>query len=313
MRYFFILLFGLSPSTPILSQEGVNFYEKQRKKFPEDTFRQINDSIDLNLYRYGQRIREAKAIIQRAESIDLDPVSRESTFPLFEKENPEYLIQQTELLGNDFERVEPFEILSQNKESEIEQENLELNEFRSSKARSGLYVLPLLGIQFPQTVDWHSVSGKVPLEQGSGIAIGLIAGLQIKNLFFEVDSSFLQNRINGFKNSASFQPNPFDNGDVETFNFIANAGVKFPVGKRADFDIGAGIGLARQNFSMNLAGVGISDDRASLAMQIMIGMEYNITQNFLSGLEYKSIWISKMNDFSKRNIQLIQIFGGYSF
>ena len=52
------------------------------RRFPKESFRYINQSIDRNLMRYGNRIRETRAIINRAESINLIPYNKSFNLPL---------------------------------------------------------------------------------------------------------------------------------------------------------------------------------------------------------------------------------------
>ena len=288
------------------------------RRFPKESFRYINQSIDRNLMRYGNRVRETKAIINRAESINLIPYNKSFNLPLPYEEKIDLDLPEPEVFFTDPEQPEPVQV-EEFKPMLPPQETKVLEEFRSVKARSGLYLLPTLGIQFPQSVDLNAPFGVIGLQNDTGFVVGLTFGKKWEKFFLELELSYLQNHIAGFEDAKSYPSTfLFKKGNIDTFKIFANGGTRIPIGDKASFDIGGGVGLAMQNIYLNYDFFGLGDERqenrkSCFAIQALAGFKYEVTERFLFGLDYKSIWISEMNDFSKRNIQMIELIGGYSF
>ena len=288
------------------------------RRFPKESFRYINQSIDRNLMRYGNRIRETRAIINRAESINLIPYKKSFNLPLPYEEKIDLDLRKPEVFFAEPEKPEPVQVEEAKPKLELPEEGQILEEFRSVKARSGLYILPTLGIQFPQSVDLNAAPfGVMGLQNDTGFAVGLTLGKKWEKFFLELDLSYLQNHVAGVEDAKSYPLNfLFDQGDINTFKIFINGGGRIPVGDRASFDLGGGVGLANQNISISydfLIPFSHENTKSCFAIQALAGFKYEVTERFLFGLDYKSIWISEMNDFSKRNIQMIELIGGYSF
>ena len=287
------------------------------RRFPKESFRYINQSIDRNLMRYGNRIRETRAIINRAESINLIPYNKSFNLPLPYEEKINLDLRKPEVFFAEPKEPEPVQIDEVKPKLELQQESQVLEEFRSVKARSGLYILPTLGIQFPQSVDLNAPFGVIGLQNDTGFAVGLTFGKKWEKFFLELDLSYLQNHIAGFEDAKSYPSTfLFDQGDINTFKIFINGGGRITIGDRASFDLGGGVGLANQNICLNYDFVipfQQENTKSCFAIQALAGFKYEVTERFLFGLDYKSIWISEMNDFSKRNIHMIELIGGYSF
>ena len=171
----------------------------------------------------------------------------------------------------------------------------------------GFYILPFIGIQTTNDLEWSSVGGVFDIEESEGVSAGLRLGYDWRNFFADFQLSYFQNDMKSINIPLDFS------GETE------GMGIHISVGGRVHFNeyiagvLGAGIGGLDQDISFQLAGLAMEESDFLFSCQIFAGLELRPIDYLVIGLRYRWMGVEEMEIFSARNHHLAELAVGYVF
>ena len=179
---------------------------------------------------------------------------------------------------------------------------------RTSPVKVGFYVLPFVALQGSSDFGWNSFAGEITVEQKLGFSSGWRMGHKWRNFFLDADFSFFRNEFRGLTDvSLEFS------GEAEGYGLMVNFGGCFDLGDSSTIFLGAGTGPFSQEFEFKLMRQGVDEEKSILAYQLFAGLNLHPTDHMIVGLRYRWMNLAKMNDFSGRELHLLELGLGYIF
>ena len=339
LNFPFPLITGCIFLTSLNAQIGEDSIERSIRNYPAISFDQINKSIDQSLNSYGERIRRIQNRMnqndfpQYSDNLDTEyprqlrvPLRNTSAIETYNsldkgergnyRKQPEQPNSYAPLhqsptrqsyLPADIERNSDALYLSQTNNSLAKPPSpLPV----TSRAKMGIYLLPFVGMQIPETFDWN-----VGLQQKLGMGGGFRIGQKWEYFFIEADFWHFRNKFDGFDGEVLLAPNnPFESGSVTGLGGFLNLGANIPMGEKYGFGIGAGLGYGIQKIKLDLFNEPqISEEDELLSYQLLAEFYHEVTKSFRWGLRYRWIQIDEMELFSERTLHSFEISGGFLF
>ena len=94
---------------------------------------------------------------------------------------------------------------------------------------------------------------------------------------------------------------------------MVNFGGCFDLGDSSTIFLGAGTGPFSQEFEFKLMRQGVDEEKSILAYQLFAGLNLHPNDHMIVGLRYRWMNLAKMNDFSGRELHLLELGLGYIF
>ena len=337
LNFVFPLITGCFFLTSLGAQIGEDSIERSIRNYPAISFDQINKSIDQSLNTYGERIRRLQNRMnqndfpQYSDKLDTEyPI--ELRVPL--KNTPAietYNSLDKGERGTYKKQIGQYNSYSPLYQSPTGQSYLSTDTGRipettyplqtnntlakaptalpiASRAKMGIYFLPFIGMQIPETFDWN-----VGLQQKLGMGGGFRIGKRWKNFFMEADFGHYRNKFDGFEGEVLYTTNPFESGSVTGLGGFLNLGTNIPMGKKYGFGLGAGVGYGMQKIQLDLGGLAVSEKDELFNYQLLAEFYHEVTSRFMWGLRYRWIQIDEMETFSERSLHSFEISGGFHF
>ena len=341
LNFVFPLITGCFFLTSLGAQIGEDSIERSIRNYPAISFDQINKSIDQSLNTYGERIRRLQnRMIQNDFPQYSDKLDTEYPIELRVPLRNTPAIETYNSLdkgerGTYKKQIGQYNSYSPLYQSPTGQSYLSTDTGRmpettyplqtdntlakppialpvASRAKMGIYFLPFIGMQIPETFDWtpNIAHG---LQQKLGMGGGFRIGKRWKNFFMEADFGHYRNKFDGFEGEVLYTTNPFESGSVTGLGGFLNLGTNIPMGKKYGFGLGAGVGYGMQKIQLDLGGLAVSEKDELFNYQLLAEFYHEVTSRFMWGLRYRWIQIDEMETFSERSLHSFEISGGFHF
>ena len=176
--------------------------------------------------------------------------------------------------------------------------------------RVGFYVLPFIGFQSSQELEWKSVGGNFEIEEKNGVSWGVRVGHDWKYAFTDIQFSGFKNTLEDVDvglSSLDFT------GDSSGFGGYLSGGVRYDFNRFLSGCIGGGGGFIQHNISMSLMGIPVNDEEFLFSYHFFTGFELRPVEHFLMSLRYRWSKIGTMNLFSSKQIHAAELSLGYVF
>ena len=152
------------------------------------------------------------------------------------------------------------------------------------------------------------------LKENVGWSAGLRGGYQWDYFYLEERISF--NR-SSFKDTAITGGPPgqlIKNAEAKGLSFHQSFGFKVPIGQSFALNLGAGVGMTKQEAKVVLSSIGekTSDDWI-FSYDALLGFEIQLNEDFLVGANYRWMHIDKLDEFSERDLHLLELSLGVKF
>jgi opacity protein-like surface antigen len=171
----------------------------------------------------------------------------------------------------------------------------------------GFYILPFIGIQTTNDLEWSSVGGVFDIEESEGMSAGLRLGYNWRNFFADFQLSYFQNDMKSINIPLDFS------GETEGMGVHISVGGHFHFNEYIAGVLGAGIGGLDQDISFQLAGLVVEESDFLFSYQIFAGFELRPIDYLVIGLRYRWMGLEEMEMFSARNHHLAEVAVGYVF
>jgi opacity protein-like surface antigen len=148
------------------------------------------------------------------------------------------------------------------------------------------------------------------VEESLGGGASLRAGWMWDNFFADFHFTYARSDLESIELGGL---NPSFSGDTEFFGFHLTGGGKVDLLDDLKLPFGFGVGGGRQEISMTLDGVPISESDFVLTHHLFAGLEYFATEHLLFGMRYRLVNLGEMNIFSKRALQMLEFSCGYQY
>ena len=176
--------------------------------------------------------------------------------------------------------------------------------------RLGFYVLPFIGFQSSQELEWKSVGGNFEIEEKNGVSWGLRVGHDWKYAFTDF-------QLSGFNNSFEEMDIGFPgvefSGESSGFGGMISGGLRYDFTRFLSASLGGGFGFVQQELSMSIMGIPVEDEDFMFTYHFFSGLELRPFEHFLIGLRYRWSRVGEMEYFSSRQIHFAELSAGYVF
>jgi opacity protein-like surface antigen len=217
--------------------------------------------------------------------------------------------QKLILLGSNKTSIEMPTGQSVEKE-EIREEELVPDKVIETTDRIGFYILPFVGLQSSQDLEWKSFGGDFEIEEKNGISWGLRVG-------HEWEYAFTDFQLSGFTNSFDEMDIGFPgvefSGESSGFGGMISGGLRYDFTRFLSASLGGGFGFVQQELSMSIMGIPVEDEDLLFTYHLFTGLELRPFEHFLIGLRYRWSRVGEMEYFSSRQIHFAELSAGYVF
>ena len=174
----------------------------------------------------------------------------------------------------------------------------------------GAYLIPSLALVYSSGFDWTSIVGSsYEVEESLGGGASLRTGWMWDNFFADFHFTYARSELESIE-----LPLPLSfSGDTEFFGFHLTGGGKIDLLDDLKLPFGFGVGGGRQDVSMMLGGVPISDHDFVLTHHLFAGIEYFATEHLLFGMRYRLVNIGETGTLSNRALQMLEFSCGYQY
>ena len=176
--------------------------------------------------------------------------------------------------------------------------------------RLGFYVLPFIGFQSSQELEWKSFGGNFEIEEKNGVSWGLRVGHDWKYAFTDF-------QLSGFNNSFEEMDIGFPgvdfSGESSGFGGMISGGLRYDFTRFLSASLGGGFGFVQQELSMSIMGIPVEDEDLIFTYHFFTGLELRPFEHFLIGLRYRWSRVGEMEYFSSRQIHFAELSAGYVF
>ena len=193
---------------------------------------------------------------------------------------------------------------------EVREEELVPDKVVESTDRIGFYILPFVGLQGSQDLEWKSFGGDFEIEEENGISWGVRVGHEWKYAFTDF-------QLSGFNNSFEEMDIGFPgvefSGESSGFGGLISGGLRYDFTRFLSASIGGGFGFVQQELSMSIMGIPVDDEDLLFTYHFFTGLELRPFEHFLIGLRYRWSRVGEMEYFSSRQIHFAELSAGYVF
>ena len=193
---------------------------------------------------------------------------------------------------------------------EVREEELVPDKVPESTDRIGFYILPFVGLQGSEDLEWKSFGGDFEIEEKNGISSGVRVGHEWKYAFTDF-------QLSGFNNSfeeidIGFPGIEFS-GESSGFGGLISGGLRYDFTRFLSASLGGGFGFVQQELSMSIMGIPVDDEDLLFTYHFFTGLEFRPFEHFLIGLRYRWSRVGEMEYFSSRQIHFAELSAGYVF
>ena len=223
-----------------------------------------------------------------------------------QKQIPEIKTQITE-----FQRVKTNDALSK-----IDKVLEGLKEPPATKAiittnRKGFYILPGFASQYGNGMEWKSALGEeYRIDESLGFGLSGRFGHWWKNFFTEFQVNFIKNDVQ--KIDLGSLP-VRSNGEADQLSLSINLGSKINLTDDFFLGLGGGIGLISQDIDLKVSDLKIDEQDTVFSPLLFIDFDYFPNDTFFLNWRYRYSYISKMKNFTSRNLHLLESSFGWIF
>ena len=223
-----------------------------------------------------------------------------------QKQIPEIKTQITE-----FQRVKTNDALSK-----IDKVLEGLKEPLATKAiittnRKGFYILPGFASQYGNGMEWKSALGEeYRIDESLGFGLSGRFGHWWKNFFTEFQVNFIKNDVQ--KIDLGSLP-VRSNGEADQLSLSINLGSKINLTDDFFLGLGGGIGLISQDIDLKVSDLKIDEQDTVFSPLLFIDFDYFPNDTFFLNWRYRYSYISKMKNFTSRNLHLLESSFGWIF
>jgi opacity protein-like surface antigen len=176
--------------------------------------------------------------------------------------------------------------------------------------RLGFYVLPFIGFQSSQELEWKSVGGDFEIEENDGVSWGIRVGHEWKYAFTDF-------QLSGFNNSFEEMDIGFPgvefSGESSGFGGMISGGLRYDFTRFFSGSLGGGFGFVEQELSLSIMGIPVEDEDFMFTYHFFTGLELRPFEHFLIGLRYRWSSVGEMEYFSSRQMHFTELSAGYVF
>ena len=176
--------------------------------------------------------------------------------------------------------------------------------------RLGFYVLPFIGFQSSQELEWKSVGGDFEIEENDGVSWGIRVGHEWKYAFTDF-------QLSGFNNSFEEMDIGFPgvefSGESSGFGGMISGGLRYDFTRFFSGSLGGGFGFVEQELSLSIMGLPVEDEDFMFTYHFFTGLEIRPFEHFLIGLRYRWSRVGEMEYFSSRQMHFTELSAGYVF
>lgn len=193
---------------------------------------------------------------------------------------------------------------------EVREEELVSDKVVETTDRIGFYILPFVGLQGSEDLEWKSFGGDFEIEEENGISWGVRVGHEWKYAFTDF-------QLSGFNNSfeeidIGFPGIEFS-GESSGFGGLISGGLRYDFTRFLSASIGGGFGFVQQELSMSIMGIPVDDEDLLFTYHFFTGLELRPFEHFLIGLRYRWSRVGEMEYFSSRQMHMAELSMGYVF
>ena len=193
---------------------------------------------------------------------------------------------------------------------EVREEELVPDKVIESTDRIGFYILPFVGLQGSEDLEWKSFGGDFEIEEKNGISWGVRVGHEWKYAFTDF-------QLSGFNNSfedidIGFPGIEFS-GEASGFGGLISGGLRNDFTRFFSASLGGGFGYVQQELSLSIMGIPVEDEDFMFTYHFFTGLELRPLEHFLIGLRYRWSRVGEMEYFSSRQMHFTELSAGYVF
>ena len=193
---------------------------------------------------------------------------------------------------------------------EVREEELVPDKVIESTDRIGFYILPFVGLQGSEDLEWKSFGGDFEIEEENGISWGVRVGHEWKYAFTDF-------QLSGFNNSFEEMDIGFPgvefSGESSGFGGMISGGLRYDFTRFLSASLGGGFGFVQQELSISIMGIPVDDEDLLFTYHLFTGLELRPFEHFLIGLRYRWSRVGEMEYFSSRQMHMAELSMGYVF
>ena len=176
--------------------------------------------------------------------------------------------------------------------------------------RIGFYILPFVGLQRSQDLQWKSFGGDFEIEEKNGVSWGGRVGHEWKYAFTDF-------QLSGFNNSFEEMDIGFPgvefSGESSGFTGMVSGGLRYDFTRFFSASLGGGFGFVDQELNMSIMGLPVEDEGFMSTYHFFTGLELRPFEHLLIGFRYRWSRVGQMEYFSSRQIHFAELSAGYVF
>jgi opacity protein-like surface antigen len=178
--------------------------------------------------------------------------------------------------------------------------------------KHGFYFLPFAGFSLSKEMKLPISNDLIiSLKENVGWSAGLRGGYKWDYFYLEERISFNRSR---FKDTPIWGTAQATNIAVKGISLHQALGFKIPLGYSLALNLGAGLGMTKQEISMQMDILGpISEDDWIFSYDALLGFEIQLNEDFLVGANYRWMHFDKLDGFSERDLHLLELSLGVKF
>ena len=177
------------------------------------------------------------------------------------------------------------------------------------KPRLGFYLLPGFVSQIGDGMKWKSALGEdYPMDESFGLGASGRLGHRWENFFTELHLSYVKSDIQ----KIDFGALPVrSSGEIDQIAYNLNFGAYLPMGQDFLFEAGLGLGVLTQDMHVRISDLDVLEDDTVFAPQVFLGFNYCPNDEFFFNCRYRFSVITKMDNFTRRNLHLLETSFGW--
>lgn len=195
--------------------------------------------------------------------------------------------------------------------TEIPLRQIEKDKTLESKeiSKVGFYLLPGFFSQYGDGMKWKTAIGEdYPLDESFGLGLSARLGHRWDKFFTELQINYGKNDIK----KIDFGDLPLrSSGEINQIGFNMNLGAQMPVGDNFQLEGGVGLGILSQELEVMVSDLKIEEEDTLFAPLFFVGLNYYSNDEFFLNFRYKLTAVNKMNDFTRRNLHLLETSFGW--
>ena len=177
--------------------------------------------------------------------------------------------------------------------------------------RKGFYILPGFASQYGNGMEWKSALGEdYRIDESLGFGMSGRFGHWWENFFTEFQVNFVKNDVQ----KIDFDSLPIrSNGEADQLSLSINLGSKINLTENFFLGLGGGVGLTSQDIDIKVSDLKIDEHDTVFSPLLFVDFDYFPSDTFFLNWRYRYSYISKMKNFTSRNLHLLESSFGWIF